>query len=245
MTLSLKAPANLKSPASVRVWTFTVPSTGLDPDVARLASMISDDERGVAARRAPGRPRTEYLTTRIAVRCLLAGQLGERPADLRFTATPDGKPELVGHDLHFNVSHSHRLGLLAVSSTGPVGVDVEYLDTAMDVDALAPRVCSARELHCFTRAGSRRRELFFRYWTCKESYLKAVGCGLRRPPAQVQVQLAGWGVGSGRAQLAGDTAWSVRELVPAARYVAAVTTREPLSRLHLSSWLDAAERGCA
>jgi len=225
----------------VRVWTF---SLGVSvPDMRRLDSILSENELITAARRASGRPRAEYLATRVAVRSLLAQHLGERPGNLRFTTSPDGKPEVVDATTHFNVSHSNRLGLLAVSDDAEVGVDVEHVDAGLDVDALAPRVLGADEASGLARAGSLRTELFYRYWTCKESYLKGIGCGLRRAPAEVEIRFAGRRPGRpGSARVTGGDTWSVLELLPAARYVAAVATREPLSHIELADWTSNDER---
>lgn len=55
-------------------------------------------------------------------------QLGYSFATLPDLAhTPHGKPYLVGADLHFSLSHSQGILLLAVSDQQPVGIDVETL----------------------------------------------------------------------------------------------------------------------
>ncbi len=56
---------------------------------------------------------------------LLAAYLDLTPAMLEFERASGGKPRLRGEPLQFNLSHSDRLALLAVSSVLPVGVDVQ------------------------------------------------------------------------------------------------------------------------
>lgn len=57
--------------------------------------------------------------------------LNMKPSNLRFSYGPNEKPLLVaqpdGHALQFNVSHSHGLGLCAVTPGREVGVDLEKI----------------------------------------------------------------------------------------------------------------------
>jgi 4'-phosphopantetheinyl transferase superfamily len=79
----------------------------------------------------------------------------------------NGKPQLIGAAVHFNVSHSGELALVAVSDA-PVGVDIEQQR------AIADPVAFARRLHFET---ADPRELM-RLWCRKEAWLKARGIGL-------------------------------------------------------------------
>lgn len=94
---------------------------------------------------------------------------------LEFECSPTGKPSLAGHgDIHFNLSHCHSC-VCCIISDGPVGIDVE--DIGFD-RGLAEGVCSAEELQCVLSAEDPAIE-FTRLWTCKESFLKLTGQGLR------------------------------------------------------------------
>lgn len=90
----------------------------------------------------------------------------------------DGKPFFAAlPDFHFNLSHSGRWVLCAVFSQ-EIGCDVEKLGSCDP--ALAKRFFHPQEyeaiLACPTQA--EKDDLFFRLWTLKESYIKAVGRGL-------------------------------------------------------------------
>ena len=81
--------------------------------------------------------------------------------------------------LHFNLSHSEDWALLAVTTAGPVGVDVEHVRPLRDFDALVERFFSAREKAVFLSLTKERKpDAFFRLWTRKEAWLKATGEGL-------------------------------------------------------------------
>ncbi|MDQ6812000.1 MAG: 4-phosphopantetheinyl transferase, partial [Actinomycetota bacterium] len=78
-----------------------------------------------------------------ALRDVLAAYLETSPEAIRIVDGAHGKPELAGRELHFNLSHSGDVGLVAVSRERPVGVDVERIDGRRDVLALAERALGA------------------------------------------------------------------------------------------------------
>lgn len=91
--------------------------------------------------------------------------------------TENHKPFLAAHpEIHFNLSHSGKLAVCAVSDQ-PVGVDVEEL--RQSPAGVAQHCFQPRELAWMN--ASRDRDLaFFRLWTRKESFLKLSGIGLGR-----------------------------------------------------------------
>src|SRR5438552_660293 len=77
---------------------------------------------------------------------LLAQYLGCPPALIALQRGPHGKPQLVGEPLHFNLSHSGALALLAIARDVAVGVDVERVDRPIPrQDALLTRCFTAAE----------------------------------------------------------------------------------------------------
>ncbi|HEX4454970.1 MAG TPA: 4'-phosphopantetheinyl transferase superfamily protein [Kofleriaceae bacterium] len=90
-----------------------------------------------------------------------------------------GKPQLVGGAIHFNLSHSGELAVVAVSDA-PVGIDVEQQRAIADPAAFARR---------FQFDTTDQRELM-RLWCRKEAWLKARGIGLAGVTARMD--LRGW-----------------------------------------------------
>lgn len=78
--------------------------------------------------------------------------------------------------LRFNLSHSGDLWVCAFARE-PVGLDIQQQDNRR-WEALAARYFHPREVQ-FVR--TRGAAAFFDVWSAKESYLKYLGCGLRRP----------------------------------------------------------------
>ena len=161
----------------VRVWVV-----GLDPppaDPAELLGLLTPDERDRAGRYRSPVVRHQFVVGRGLLRRILGGCLGAPPHAVPITYNPAGKPVLAGDPgLHFNLTHTTGLALVALAGR-PVGVDVERVSGHIDVDAVARRYFSARELDLLLSLEPReRRRCFFRLWTCKEACVKADGRGI-------------------------------------------------------------------
>ena len=82
------------------------------------------------------------------------------------------------NDFDFNISHSGDYAVLALSD-GRVGIDVEKI---RPVDFKIAEACfHGKELESFNFDPDKRPENFYRLWTLKESFIKAVGQGLSYP----------------------------------------------------------------
>ena len=114
-------------------------------------------------------------------------EIGIDPRSVSVCETEDGKPYLEGvQDFHFNLSHSGNLTACAVSSL-PVGCDVqEITDVKLDI---ARRFTPEEYGKITALKGDMARDLLFRFWTAKESYIKAVGTGFKTPLNAFSVDL--------------------------------------------------------
>ena len=93
-------------------------AVGLASNRARIETMdglLGPAERERAARYRFTHHRRRYVVRWGAVRSVLAQHLRCRPAAVRFVRGPAGKPAVMDHPgLHFNLSHSGDLALIAV-----------------------------------------------------------------------------------------------------------------------------------
>ncbi len=108
-----------------------------------------------------------------------------------------------------------------------MGVDVEELNSRIDVAALAGVVLTAEE-HADSASD------LLRYWTRKEAVLKATGEGLRTPLTEIQVS----GPGERPRVLKGPDPVQLVDLDPGEGYVAAVAALQA-SELEVHSRLAA------
>jgi 4'-phosphopantetheinyl transferase len=163
-------------------------------------SLLDPAERERAFRFHFERDRARFAATRTALRRLLSRYLGVAPASLDFEVGPHGKPSVAdarGMRLRFNVSHSGELALIALALDREVGVDVEWHRPGLSVEALAPTVCSERELPELRRLEpASQRRAFFGLWVGKEAVLKASGRGLTLSPRSVELLPLPWRVPS-------------------------------------------------
>ncbi len=151
--------------------------------ISRWQALLSADEQERRARLQHDADRDRFVVTHALKRLVLARHAGVAPPALRFTTGPHGKPalELGGRALHFNLSHSADLVLLAVAVV-PVGVDIEAWTpqtTFAELLDLAEVAFAPAERAALRLTPERdRTRLFFDTWCRKEAYIKATGDGV-------------------------------------------------------------------
>jgi 4'-phosphopantetheinyl transferase len=132
--------------------------------------------------------RDRFAICRSVLRMILGGYLNRPPERIRFEFGTHGKPFLVGEDIHFNVSHSDGKSLIAVSNSGPVGIDLEPETRALNVEAVQRIVCSESErTRIFHLPAEARALALLQVWVGKEAFVKLTGEGLSRPLSQLDV----------------------------------------------------------
>ncbi|OPC81642.1 4-phosphopantetheinyl transferase [Embleya scabrispora] len=156
----------------VEVWRIALDDED-DPDhcPASLEDLLDEDEKARAERGLLPGMRRRFVIAHAATRIVVGERLGRPPASLRFTRGRWGKPAVEGAGLHFSLSHSGGIALLALASR-PVGVDVELARPDLDAERLARRFFGDEERELVARDGN---GAFTRLWTRKEACVKAVG----------------------------------------------------------------------
>ncbi|MFF3204067.1 4'-phosphopantetheinyl transferase family protein [Streptomyces sp. NPDC002962] len=181
-------------PRPVQVWWARLADA--HPD---LVGLLDPVERGRYEATADPGNRRRFLAGCAVSRVVLGELLGLRPADVPLRRVcprcggPHGKVTLdvptgsVHADVRFSVSHSGDVIGFAVCRGADVGLDVED-GAGADVEKVAPRVLGETELAALhARPAAERPAAFLRYWTRKESVLKAIGVGLRVPLRRLEV----------------------------------------------------------
>jgi 4'-phosphopantetheinyl transferase len=158
-----------------------------DPLALACETLLSVDERSRVERLlVPAARRTTTISLGLRRR-VLSAYTGIAASDQRFEVGEFGKPRLAdrgglaGGDIEFNVSHSGDVVVIAVAR-GPVGVDVERVDTSRDLLGMAATSFSPFEQRELARvAEAHRSEAFHRTWVQKEAFIKWCGLGLHYP----------------------------------------------------------------
>ncbi|MGC5774776.1 4'-phosphopantetheinyl transferase family protein [Paenibacillus pabuli] len=146
-------------------------------------SHVSEERRGQASRFVHLADAYRSVLGELLTRVTLRQLTGLKPVELSFTRNQYGKPSLSLSnyaDVQFNVSHSGDWIALISGGDADLGVDVEKI-APIDMK-IAERFFSLTESQ-FLAAGPAEMQLetFYRLWTLKESYIKAVGMGLSMP----------------------------------------------------------------
>ena len=169
------------SSAVADVWYAWVGDHARDVDQFSREYLSSEEDgrrRQYRSREAAER----YVVTRSLVRIVLSERLGIPGREIRVDRTDTGKPVVAEEGgIHFNVTHSADLILLAVSDARPVGVDIERKRDVARVHALVARWLTdaeRNELAQLTNRGASSSDAFLRIWSLKEARLKALGVGI-------------------------------------------------------------------
>lgn len=175
-------------------------------------TFLTTAERARAARFAFGHDRRRFVASRVALRVLLAKEAGVDP-QIELGISAEGKPYVPGaRTPFFNLSHSERYALIAVSQSGEIGVDIEVLRPLHDLEALADRHFSGNERRAWRDDSlvSARSLRFLQGWTRKEACLKALGTGLSVDTRTFEIVEA---EGEGRVPIPiGSACWTVRHV---------------------------------
>jgi 4'-phosphopantetheinyl transferase len=128
------------------------------------------------------------------VRAILSEYVGLPASEIRIVRGA-GRPALspgVSPDLSFNLSHSHRVALLAVTRGARVGVDLEWVRLGVRGEAVSRRFFAEREAAALAALAEPEREAaFFRTWVRKEAYIKAIGASVPAGLSRFSVSVAG------------------------------------------------------
>jgi 4'-phosphopantetheinyl transferase len=177
-------------PGGVDLWCFYYPRV-TDPGLlAAYDGLMTAGERARHGSFLFERDRLRFLATRALVRTVLSTYVDVAPTDWRFAEGERGKPYIAAPSglppLNFNLTNTHGLVVCAVSRAhSNVGVDAEWLERAGETIGVVDSYFSPTEIRALRALPpAQQRDRFFRYWTLKESYIKARGLGLALPLEQ-------------------------------------------------------------
>lgn len=201
--------------------------------VKAFHGLLSGDERKRAGRFRFERHRIRFTVCRGTLRKILGGYLNIPPAQVSFAYGTNGKPVLSAPSdrigLCFNLAHSHRLALFAFAHGRSLGIDVEYQREMPRAEDLAQRFFSPQESkRIMEMPADQRQEGFYRCWTRKEAYIKAIGAGFSFPLDRFSVSL-GADEPARLTRVAGApqeaSAWSMMAMIPREGYLAALVAQ--------------------
>ncbi len=211
-----------------------------------IANFLSSDEIERVQRTRIDSARRAFVQTRMALRAILGNHLNRPPSGIKFSYSTYGKPKLdsIEHagqsQLHFNVSHSQDVAMIAICENARLGVDIEYRhrERPLQDRKLARRYFSQYENNMLdSLAADQYTRAFYTGWVRKEAYAKAQGLGIQIGLQTFDVnlsttepaQLINTRPNSSEAQR-----WSLRDLDIDADYAAALAIECTQNQAHIA-----------
>lgn len=113
----------------------------------------------------------------ILIRYLFIKKLNLKNNDINIIKNKYGKPSISNkQNIKYNISHSYNWIICAIDKNA-IGIDIEMI---RDINFLVAKRFFGKLENAYISSSkiSIRNESFFRIWTIKESYIKAIGKGL-------------------------------------------------------------------
>lgn len=224
---------------NVHIWNI---EANLESNQAELSiDFLSPDEIERASKYKFERDRRVFITARSALRRLLGKYLGIDPTKIGFFYNSYGKPNIIqDKQLNFNVSHSEKNIVIAFAKGLGIGVDIEKIKNDFDPMELAENFFSQEEIKALSNHEEESRyRAFYRCWTRKESFIKALGQGLSYPLDSFAVSLDN----DHTAQFLKidgipdpKKSWQLLSFIPAEGYIAALSTNVKPKAIQFFDW---------
>lgn len=137
--------------------------------------------------------RNLYQASHVFLRRILSQYADIPPEYWAFSCNDFGKPAIENsgqESLSFNLSHTHSMIACAVGYQYDLGVDIEGNQAVSNLVDMCRITLSDAELTTVLSTLPKQREkLFYRYWTLKEAYIKALGKGLSIPMKKIKYEI--------------------------------------------------------
>jgi len=190
----MNAPLYKLSRHEVHAWLLTIDNISDNERLQASYELLSADEIGQYHRFRFQPDKHRYLVAHAMLRRVLSAYLGLSPADLEFTRSLHGKPEILDsmndENLRFNLTHSGDLVACVITKAALCGIDAEQHVLRNATPDVAKMMFSTREYQAMLgREDDQYIERFFTSWTLREAYVKAIGVGIDFPTRKLHFDL--------------------------------------------------------
>lgn len=170
----------------IHIWRYTLDEAEYHAE--KTAPIMSVEEQLRCDEYLNKAEKIRYTCNHRFVRQVLAKYLNIAPAEVEFSHAVMGKPFLKQGNLFFNYSYRTTFGVLALSKTHEVGVDIENIKLLQDPPTFASFSFSENERELiFNSTPEKFQDTLFTFWTFKEAIIKALGVGLNADLTQIDL----------------------------------------------------------
>jgi 4'-phosphopantetheinyl transferase len=207
-------------------------------------NILAEDEVNRANRFHFKKDRERFVAGRGLLRMILSSYVGMPANEIIFTYGCHGKPGLRRQDsrpaIEFNLAHSAGTAIYAITRGRRVGVDIEVMKYEFPLESVAEHFFSTVEVAALRSLPQHMQRIaFFKCWTRKEAFIKALGDGLSCPFSDFDVSLMpGQPARLLHVRGASEEAsrWYMEDIESVAGYAAAIVFSGSQCRMHVSQW---------
>lgn len=147
-------------------------------NIEKLRNTLNGEELKRADKFTFEKDRNQFITAHGTLRNVLSKYLEISPTEIQFKKNKNRKPQVLFPltSLKFNISHSENKILISVSED-ETGVDIEMIKPGPGYKDFIKTYFSSDEQNKILSSPN-PDETFYKYWTRKESVLKASGLGI-------------------------------------------------------------------
>jgi 4'-phosphopantetheinyl transferase len=214
------------------IWLVKPESVRDNSVLADFRAMLSAQERRQCDRFHFPQDSHRYLVSHAMLRQVLSGYTELAPADLRFSRSTHGRPEIANSDIpgiRFNLTHTRGFAACIVTQSNECGIDAEKLDSRHHMTGIAQRMFSEEEHHQLEQLnGAELAEAFFSRWVLREAFVKAKGIGISYPTRKLHFDIQDDDEIRVRFDPGldeGDSYWQFRLLRPTEEHITAIALR--------------------
>lgn len=162
----------------ITIWQGEI--NGDENDAPAYWNMLEAHEQQQAALISNPATRLSYIEIHARLRLMLADTINSRPELLRIVKGEFGKPYLADYpELAFNLSHTANKFVIVTGFHHELGADIEYCKPRITLPALVEKCFAEEEQDYWQQLPDQEKtEIFYRFWTRKEAYVKAIGSGI-------------------------------------------------------------------
>lgn len=122
------------------------------------------------------------ICSKLISKDILSRYLGDEMSNIKFSYNDYGKPIISKRNnqvtVNFNISHSVEMGIIAITKTELVGIDIEKIINLDDIDNIINLCFSDYEISMISELNTYDKlKMFYKIWTGKEAFIKAIGMG--------------------------------------------------------------------
>ena len=166
---------------SIAVWLVDARAVG-NEELVSFHSLLSASEAARFQRFMRRQRQRQFLIGRVLLRIALGKLLNMATDTINFAERSGQAPQLILPDPAlgmpgFSLSHSGDWVACAVSADTALGLDIEVIDPARDINALAGQAFDAGQAACLRKLdGPARLAAFYRMWSEQEARYKLGAC---------------------------------------------------------------------